>query len=104
MSGTESSRSSSAPYLTVATELLIVTKLRQVEVLAGQGMARIDAISQISIAKQAYYRWRKHYGGMGKGQLQNLKRLQKENERLTRTVSDLTLDKLILAKAARGNC
>ena len=102
MSGTESSRSSSAPYLTVATELLIVTKLRQVEVLAGQGMARIDAISQISIAEQAYYRWRKHYGGMGKGQLQKLKRLQKENERLTRTVSDL--DKLILAKAARGNC
>ena len=82
----------------------IVTKLRQVEVLVGQGMARIDAITQISIAEQTYYRWRKHYGGMGKGQLQKLKRLQKENERLTRTVSDLTPDKLILAKAARGNC
>jgi cell division protein FtsB len=32
-----------------------------------------------------------------------LKRLQKENERLRRAVSDLTLDKLILAEAARGN-
>jgi putative transposase len=41
---------------------------------------------------------------MGKGQLKELKRLQKENERLRRAVSDLTLDKLILAKAARGNC
>lgn len=43
----------------------IVTKLRQVEVLAGQGMARIDAIRQISITEQTYYRWRKQYGGMG---------------------------------------
>jgi len=41
---------------------------------------------------------------MGKGQLQELKRLHKENERLRRAVSDLTLDKLILAEAARGNC
>ena len=81
----------------------IVTKLRQVEVLVGQGMARIEAIRQISIAEQTYYRWRKHYGGMVKGQLRELKRLQKENERLRRAVSDLTLDKLILAEAARGN-
>ena len=81
----------------------IVTKLRQVEVLVGQGMARIDAIRQISITEQTYYRWQKHYGGMGKGQLQELKRLQKENERLRRAVSDLTLDKLILTEAARGN-
>ena len=78
----------------------IVTKLRQVEVLVGQGMARIDGIRQIGIAEQTYYRWRKHYGGMGKGQLKELKRLQKENERLRRAVSDLTLDKLILAEAA----
>ena len=82
----------------------IVTKLRRVEVLVGQGIARIDTIRQISIAEQTYYRWRKHYGGMGKGQLQELKQLQKENERLTRAVSDLTLDKLILTKAIQGNC
>ena len=82
----------------------IVTKLRQVEVLVDQGMARIDAIRQISIAEQTYYCWRKRYGGMSKGQLKELKRLQKENERLKRAASDLTLDKLILAEAARGNC
>jgi cell division protein FtsB len=40
---------------------------------------------------------------MSKGQLKELKRLQKENERLRRAVSDLTLDKLIPAEAARGN-
>ncbi len=81
----------------------IVTKLRQVEILAGQGMERVDAIRQISITEQTYYRWRKQYGGMGTDQLKELRRLQKENERLRRAVSDLTLDKLILTEASRGN-
>ena len=81
----------------------IVTKLRQVGVLVGQGMARIDAIRQISVVEQTYYRWRKQYSGMGTAQLKELKRLQKENERLRRAVSDLTLDKLILTEASRGN-
>ena len=81
----------------------IVSKLRQVEVLMGQGMSRLDAIRQIGVVEQTYYRWRKQYGGMGVDQLKQLKRLQKENEHLRRTVSDLTLDKLILKEAARGN-
>ncbi len=81
----------------------IVTKLRQVEVLTGQGMPRLDAIRQIGVTEQTYYRWKKKYGGMGTDQLKELKRLQKENERLRKAVSDLTLDKLILAEAAKGN-
>ena len=78
-------------------------KLGQVEVLMGQGMPQIDAIRQISVTEQTYYRWKKKYGGMGTEQLKELKRLQKENERLHRAVSDLTLDKLILKEAASGN-
>ena len=81
----------------------IITKFRQVEVLMGQGMARLDAIRQIGVVEQTYYRWRKQYGGMGVDQLKELKRLQKENDRLRKAVSDLTLDKLILKEAARGN-
>ncbi|SMR73061.1 Transposase [Aliiroseovarius halocynthiae] len=81
----------------------IVSKLRQVEVLMGQGMSRLDAIRQIGVVEQTYYRWRKKYGGMGIDQLKELKRLQKENERLRRAVSDLTLDKLILTEATKGN-
>jgi len=81
----------------------IVTKLRQVEVLVGQGMKRIDAIREIGVVEQTFYRWRKQYGGMGHDQVKELKRLQKENERLRRAVSDLTLDKLILTEASRGN-
>jgi putative transposase len=68
----------------------IVTKLRQVDVLVGQGMVRVGAIRQVSIIEQTYYRWRKQYGGMGTGQLKELKNLQKENEQLRRAVSDLT--------------
>jgi transposase-like protein len=81
----------------------IVTKLRQIEVLVGQGMKRIDAIREIGVVEQTFYRWRKQYGGMGTAQLKELMRLQKENERLRRAVSDLTLDKLILTEATRGN-
>ena len=71
----------------------IVTKQRQVEVLVGQGMARIDGSRVVRITEQTFYRWRKQYGGMGTAQLKELKRLQKENERLRRAVSDLTLDR-----------
>lgn len=81
----------------------IVVQLRQVEVLMGQGMPRIDAIRQIGVTEQTYYRWKKKYGGMGTEQLKELKRLQKENERLRRAVSDLKLDKLILSEAVKGN-
>ncbi len=71
----------------------IVTKLRQVEVLQGQGMAVADAVRQIGVTQQTYYRWRKEYGGMNRAQLKRLKVLEKENARLRRAVSDLTLDK-----------
>jgi len=81
----------------------IVSKLRQVEVLHGQGMTVAEAVRQIGVTQQIFYRWRKLYGGMGRSQLKRLKELEKENQRLRRAVSDLTLDKLILTEAARGN-
>jgi transposase-like protein len=81
----------------------IVVKLRQVEVLQGQGRSVADAVRQIGVTVQTYYRWRRLYGGMGREQLRRLKELEKENQRLRRAVSDLTLDKLILAEAAKGN-
>ncbi len=81
----------------------IVLKLRQVEVLQGQGMTIADAVRQIGVTQQTYYRWRKQYGGMNRKQLKRLKELEKENQRLRKAVSDLTLDKMILAEAAKGN-
>jgi hypothetical protein len=55
------------------------------------------------VTQQTFYRWRKLYGGMQRSQLARLKELEKENQRLRRAVSDLTLDKLILTEAAKGN-
>jgi len=81
----------------------IVLKLRQVEVLQGQGSLIADAVRQIGVTQQTYYRWRKEYGGMSRDQLKRLKELETENQRLRRAVSDLTLDKMILTEAARGN-
>ena len=71
--------------------------------LAGQDQARINAIRHAQITEQTYYCWRKQYGGKGIGQLKAMKRLKKENERLRGTVSDLTLDKLILTAADKKN-
>ena len=81
----------------------IVLKLRQVEVLQGQGKSIADAVRQIGVTQQTSYRWRKEYGGMSRDQLKRLKELETENGRLRRAVSDLTLDKMILTEAARGN-
>lgn len=62
----------------------IVSKLRQVEVLQGQGMttAEAEAVRQIGVSQQTFYRWRKLYGGMGRSQLKRLKEPEKENQRL----------------------
>ena len=81
----------------------IVLKLRQVEVLQGQGKSVQEAVRQIGVTVQTYYRWRKEYGGMNRDQLKRLNELETENQRLRRAVSDLTLDKMILTEAARGN-
>ena len=81
----------------------IVLKLRRVEVLLGQGKSVQEVVRQIGVTVQTYYRWRKEYGDMSRDQLKRLKELGAENTRLRRAVSDLTLDKMILAEAARGN-
>jgi len=81
----------------------IVSNLRQVDVLTSQGSTVADAIRQIGVTEVTYYRWRKEYGGLKMDQVRRLKELEKENLQLRRAISDLTLDKLILQEASRGN-
>jgi len=81
----------------------IVARLRQVEVLSSQGKTVAEAVRAIGVTEVTYYRWRKEYGGLKGDQVKRLKELEAENARLRRAVSDLTLDKMILAEAARGN-
>ena len=81
----------------------IVAKLRQVDVLVSQGQGVADAIRQIGVTEVTYYRWRQEFGGLKSDQVKRLKELETENGRLRKAVSDLTLDKLILTEAAKGN-
>jgi transposase-like protein len=81
----------------------IVVKLRQVDVLVSQGQNIADAIRQIGVSEVTYYRWRQEFGGLKTDQVKRLKELETENTRLRKAISDLTLDKLILQEAARGN-
>jgi transposase-like protein len=81
----------------------IVTKLRQVDVLTSQGKSVAEAVRSIGVTEVTYYRWRSEYGGLKGDQVRRLKELETENSRLRRAVSDLTLDKMMLAEAARGN-
>ena len=81
----------------------IVAKLRQVDVLVSQGTAMAEAIRQIGVSEVTFYRWRQEFGSLKTDQVKRLKELELENGRLRKAVSDLTLDKLILTEAARGN-
>jgi len=58
---------------------------------------------QIGISEVTFYRWRQEFGGLKTDQVKRLKDLELENSRLRKAVSDLTLDKLILTEAAKGN-
>jgi putative transposase len=81
----------------------IIGKLREADVLLSQGHTVANVIKVLEISEVTYYRWRKEYGGMTTSQAKRLKELEKENLRLRKAVSDLTLDKLILQEAAKGN-
>ena len=81
----------------------IIGKLREAEIVLAQGGTVTDACRRIGVTEQSYYRWRKEYGGLKTDQARRMKDLEKENARLRRAISDLTLDKLILQEAARGN-
>ena len=81
----------------------IVANLRQVDVLTAQGQSIAEAVRTIAVTETTYFRWRAEYGGLKSDQVKRLKDLELENARLRRAVSDLTLDKLILTEAARGN-
>src|SRR3954451_8899568 len=76
----------------------IVAKLRQVEVLTAQGRPVAEAVRAIGVTEVTYYRWRSEYGGLEGEQVKRLKELEVENTRLRRGVSDVTLDKMILAR------
>jgi transposase-like protein len=81
----------------------IITALREAEVGLAQGKTVGVMSRQLGISEQTYYRWRKEFGGLKVDQARHLKELETENARLKRAIANLTLDKLILEEAAKGN-
>ena len=86
-----------------ATPSQIINRLRKAEVQLANGKSVKEVCKGLGVSEQTYYRWRREYGGMTTAQAKKLKELEKENQRLRRAVSDLTLDNLILKEAAKGN-
>jgi len=82
----------------------IIRKLRQADVELSQGKTVLEICRELSISDATYYKWRRDYGGISVDQARRLKELERENERLKKAVAELTLDKVILKEAARGNC
>ena len=80
----------------------IIHKLREADVLLGQGRSIADACKQIGVTDRTYYRWRKSYGGLKIDQAKRLKELEAENARLKKALAELTVDKIILKEVAEG--
>jgi putative transposase len=80
----------------------IIGKLRQAEIILGQGGDLEQALREIAVTKNTYYRWRQEYGGLKLDQAKRMKELEAENTRLKRAVADLTVDNQILKEVAKG--
>lgn len=81
----------------------IIKKLRRVEALTAQGKTIAEAVKQIEVSEQTYYRWRNRYGDMTESQVKRLKELEKENTRLKKLLAEKDLDIDILKEALEGN-
>ena len=75
----------------------IIHKLREAEVALAQGKSTAEVCKKLGVAEQAYYRWRREYGGL---RVDQAKELEKENARLKRLLAVAELDKAILKEDA----
>ena len=81
----------------------IVAKLRQADVLIGQGKSIPEVCREIEVSEQTYYRWRQKYGGMSPEMVKEFRGLQKENARLRKLVADQALENAILREVTSKN-
>lgn len=80
----------------------IVEKLRDAEVLLGQGQTIAEVSARFGVSEVTFHRWRNQFGGMKSDAMKRLKELEAENGRLKRAVADLTLDNQMLKEVAKG--
>jgi len=80
----------------------IIHKLREADVMSGQGKTVAEVCKQLGITDKTYFRWRKSHGGLRIDQARRMKELETENGRLKKAVAELTIDKIILKEVAEG--
>ena len=78
----------------------IIRKLREVEVLTGQGTSLEESLRKIEVSRNTYCRWRKEYSGLRVEHAKRLKELEKENSKLKKLVADQALDNMMLKEIA----
>ena len=79
----------------------IIHKLREAEILQGQGLTIVQAVKKLGVSEQTFYRWKKKFGGLMPSEVRKLRQLEEENVRLRRLVADLSLDKEMLQEVIR---
>jgi putative transposase len=79
------------------SEEQITMALRQAEV----GTPVEEICRKLGVSQATFFRWRKHFGGLGVAELRELRQLREENRKLKGLVADLNLDKTILQEALR---
>ena len=80
----------------------IIHKLREADVLIGQGKTIAEACKALGVTDKTYFRWRKTHGGLRIDQAKRMRELETENLRLKKAVAELTVDKIILKEVAEG--
>lgn len=68
----------------------VIDKLRRVEALTAKGTALAQAVRQIEVSEQTYYRWKRQYGSMDRAEAKRLRELEKENARLKKLLAHPT--------------
>ena len=81
----------------------IIRKLREADADLANGVSVADICKKLDVAENTYYRWRNQFGGIKADEMKRLRELEKENARLKALVADLSLDKVVLQEALRGN-
>jgi putative transposase len=54
----------------------IIHKLREADVLTGQGLSTPEGCRRLEVSDKTYYRWRRSYGGMKVDQAKRFKELE----------------------------
>jgi transposase-like protein len=80
----------------------IAAALRDGERLTSAGRTVAQVAAQLGISPSTYRSWRRRYGGLADGEVDRIKRLERENAALRRILVDKELENEALRELSRG--